>query len=245
MNIIKRLKGQNYKINYKLNQGITLTGLVVTIIVLLILTGIAINFALGENGIIDRAKLAVGKYKQAEKNEKEELNNLYEQLSFVNNDSNNTNINELRLLIEQIVDNKLLAKYPVGSIYISENETNPSEFIGGEWENYAQGRTLIGQGEGNDGNVTRAFSAGETGGEYEHTLNIQEMPSHEGHLYTSYPYGIGKPYFIEGEQTGSVGRGWERWNANELYPASRSIGGSQPHNNIQPYITVYMWKRIS
>jgi microcystin-dependent protein len=62
--------------------------------------------------------------------------------------------------------------YPVGSIYMSMNETNPSTFFGGTWERLADGRCLIGGG-GNSG-----YAIGATGGEVAHTLTAGEMPSH-------------------------------------------------------------------
>lgn len=245
--------------DYKSPKGITLVTLVVTIIVLLILAGIGINFALGENGIINKAKLAVEKYKQAEEDEGKQLNNLYDQLTSTNNNSNNTNIEELSSLIEQIVDNKLLEKYPVGSIYISESETNPSEFLGGEWENYGQGRTLIGAGEGNDGNIAKTFANKETGGEYNHTLTIAEMPSHT-HIQNPHTHPIrfdGREDLYIGLYAGDVNSppgvhtNWTGGTrtytaiAESVTATNQNTGESQPHNNIQPYITVHMWKRIS
>lgn len=67
-----------------------------------------------------------------------------------------------------------LDAYPVGSIYMSVNATNPSTILGGgTWERIAQGRTLIGEGTSD-----KAFSAGAIGGESSHTLSRSEMPSH-------------------------------------------------------------------
>nr|DAD81399.1 MAG TPA: Baseplate structural protein [Podoviridae sp. ctqve24] len=69
--------------------------------------------------------------------------------------------------------------YPVGSIYLSTNATNPTVLFGGTWEAYAQGRVLIGVGEGTDANsAKKTFTGGATGGEYEHKLTTAEMPSH-------------------------------------------------------------------
>ena len=78
---------------------------------------------------------------------------------------------------------KLDNVYPVGSIYMSTSPTNPHNLFGGTWEAYAQGRVLIGVGEGTDANgVKKTFSAGATGGEYEHTLTVGEMPSHSHNI---------------------------------------------------------------
>ena len=64
---------------------------------------------------------------------------------------------------------QVLNAYPVGSIYMSVNSTNPGELFGGTWKQI-QGRFLLGQGSG--------YSAGAMGGEASHTLTVAEMPSH-------------------------------------------------------------------
>ena len=112
--------------------------------------------------------------------------------------------------------------YPVGSIYISVNSANPSTLFGGAWEQI-QGQFLLSAGNG--------YTAGTTGGEATHTLTKAEMPidygSHSG---------------------GS--RGISSWvdNATVLNDGSYktgNIGGGQPHNNMPPYLVVYMWKRTA
>ncbi len=62
------------------NHGITLISLVITIIILIILAGVAINLSLGENGLLNQAKTAVNKYIEEEKIEKNELHELYSQI---------------------------------------------------------------------------------------------------------------------------------------------------------------------
>ena len=59
--------------------------------------------------------------------------------------------------------------YPVGSIYISLNSTNPSSIFGGTWEQI-QGRFLLG--------VSSSHPVNQTGGEEKHTLTVNESPSH-------------------------------------------------------------------
>ena len=63
----------------------------------------------------------------------------------------------------------LLKVYPVGSIYISYNSTNPSSLFGGTWENYGSGRVLKGINSG---------TAGQTGGSDAATLKISNLPAH-------------------------------------------------------------------
>ena len=77
--------------------------------------------------------------------------------------------------------------YPVGSIYITTNEQNPSEYIGGKWERYGEGRAIVGAGTGTDeNNVQKMFEINETGGEYEHILTVDEMPNHYHNYYRQY-----------------------------------------------------------
>lgn len=123
--------------------------------------------------------------------------------------------------------------YPVGSIYISTSTTfNPNTVWGGTWEQTASGRCLIG--------ANSTYPLGSTGGEAEHTLTIDEMPSHRH--YTS------RINWYNDLQTNglSVNR------ADKSYlkvdgPEYRTdyVGGSKAHNNMQPYLAVYMWKRTA
>ncbi len=234
--------------------GITLLSLVITIIVLLILAGIAITTLLEDNGIIGKAKNATEKYKKAVTEEQKQLNNIYTTLSSnVENENEDINylidyINGLETRIEQLEkDENLLEKiYPIGSVYISENETNPSEFLGGEWETYAQGRTLIGSGTGTDSNGTsNIFIAKSIGGEYTHTLSINEMPKHSHYVAVGLDPGVISGH-IEHRYHAEYSNTWTLMS-NVGYGGTNvsETGGSIAHNNIQPYITVYMWKRIN
>lgn len=128
--------------------------------------------------------------------------------------------------------------YPVGSIYITANATNPSVLFGGTWEQL-KGKFLVGV----DSSDTDFETSGKTGGEKTHILKIEEMPSHNHTLYGS-PYGSAD--WVEG--------GIQRLKydvnhktASNTYPLDDSVwntGGDQAHNNLPPYMTVYMWKRI-
>lgn len=241
----------------KSSKGVTLVTLVVTIIVLLILAGIAINLSLGDKGIIKKAKDVAEKYKKAEIEEQKQLNNMYKTLTSgstdIENNSSDINqlidhINSLETRIEQLENNGIDIEkiYPVGSIYISENETNPSEFLGGEWESYSQGRTLVGSGTGTDSNGTsNIFTAKSTGGEYAHTLSINEIPKHSHYIAVGLDSGVVSGH-VEHRYKAEYTNTWYL-TSNTGYGATYvgETGGSQPHNNIQPYITVYIWKRIS
>lgn len=129
--------------------------------------------------------------------------------------------------------------YPVGSIYMSTtNEKSPAERFGGTWERikdcflWATGDTASITYTENGVSVTKSLTAGSTGGESTHTLTINEMPSHA--------HDIGLAYMVtDGNKNQSV------WWAGGAGYKTNNTGGDQPHNNMPPYLAVYMWKRIS
>lgn len=90
---------------------------------------------------------------------------------------------------------------------------------------------------GKDVNDEDFMALGVTGGEKEHTLSVDEMPSHEGHV-TTLSGGTINGYLSTDKITsyGSSGRGWTSPSGGEAYPNNIPLGGSQPHNNLQPYI---------
>ena len=125
--------------------------------------------------------------------------------------------------------------YPVGSIYIGVNNTNPGTLFGGTWVSFGEGRTLVGVGTGTDSNSTsKTFAINETAGEYSHTLTIAEMPSHNHRMAGAGKAGSATTDYV-------TVRAAEYWANNY----TSYTGGDQSHNNIQPYITVYMWKRTA
>ncbi len=60
--------------------------------------------------------------------------------------------------------------YPVGSIYMSTASTSPATLFGGTWEALDDGRVLIG--------ANSTYAAGATGGEFQHKITVNELPSH-------------------------------------------------------------------
>ena len=174
--------------------------------------------------------------------------------------------------------------YPVGSVYISTRETNPTTLFGGVWVRLPD-RFLLGAGE--------TYEAGETGGEATHTLTASEMPSHthslSSHTHTTdigshnhnaggsddyrpvrFNYGslsskgIGEvrvaaassgnyyvPYntdaavdFSSNQLTGSQDIG-SKTSGGPSNNTSGSGGGGEAHNNMPPYLVVYMWERTA
>lgn len=129
--------------------------------------------------------------------------------------------------------------YPVGSIYISVNSTNPAEIIGGTWTLWGSGRTPVCV----DTTQTEFNTAEKTGGEKEHSLNVNEMPSHNHEYSDSIT-----PNNVSG--TSAASSTGNTYILTETYMhdrerTSEGTGGNQPHNNLQPYITCYMWKRTA
>ena len=140
--------------------------------------------------------------------------------------------------------------YPVGSIYIStslDTKEKVGEALGGTWQVYGAGRTLIGAGTGNDGKTSKTFKIGESSGEYNHTLTESEMPSHmhrgldvNGTVVA--PWNSGNTGTLAAFDIGSLYVG----NLNVVNSVKTgTTGGSQPHNNLQPYITAYMYQRTA
>ena len=120
--------------------------------------------------------------------------------------------------------------YPIGSIYMSIDSTNPSSLFGGTWEPWGTGRVPVGI----DLNDTDFNTVEKTGGEKTHTLSVNEMPSHTHMLH------------LVSNQLGNGGGMWgTTYSQYDGNVNTYSTGGSQAHNNLQPYITCYMWKRIT
>lgn len=133
-----------------------------------------------------------------------------------------------------------LQAYPVGSVYISiSSNFNPNTSFGGTWERFGQGRTLIGEGTGNDGSTSMNFTAGSTGGEYKHKLTVDEMPSHN-HSMTIRVSSVWN-------DNGGIAYQLTKKQTDMIHPSDyiNATGGNKSHNNLQPYITVYFWKRTA
>ena len=127
--------------------------------------------------------------------------------------------------------------YPVGSIYMSVNSTNPSTLFGGTWVAWGAGRVPVGvsSGDANFGSVEK------TGGEKTHTLTIDEMPSH-----THTPNVSGRQMGVNaGESAYWHVAADQPWQTASTGVTTTNTGGGQAHNNMPPYITCYMWKRTS
>lgn len=128
--------------------------------------------------------------------------------------------------------------YPVGSIYMSVNPTNPSElFPQTAWMEWGKGRVPVGV----DTSQTEFNKAEKTGGSKTVTLTVDQMPRHT--------HNVPKPEWYGVTSESDTGFGLLRTkNPNKDGSdgfVSASAGGGKAHSNLQPYITCYMWVRTA
>lgn len=134
--------------------------------------------------------------------------------------------------------------HPIGSLEINTSGTNPSKYLGGVWESFGSGRTLVGVNTRD----TSFNTVEKTGGEKTHTLTINEMPSHNhnrARIKHSNQF-LGPAGGSNANVAGiNLNNGYYPYtNETENNVEVSNTGGGQAHNNLQPYITVYFWKRI-
>lgn len=136
----------------------------------------------------------------------------------------------------------LNALYPVGSIYVSKDPTEPSELFGGSWKRIKE-RFIWAIGDNEN--------PGDTGGEKTHTLSVDEMPSH---AHSPSDFNVNGNWV---PATDAMSR--TRYNSDsagtKYIPSGDSLsdwkwgktslsGGSAPHNNMPPWEGFYIWERI-
>ena len=166
------------------------------------------------------------------------------------------------------LDNDSLAQvclnliYPVGSIYMSVKNASPETFLGGTWVAWGSGKVPVGV----DTNDTSFDTVEKIGGEKTHVLLPTEMPKHEHTGTQSKGTGV---YSRKDPTAITPTVQWERKKYVADFTASTietvtayeqglgevtdtvqvdhgiALGDNAAHNNLQPYITCYMWKRVS
>ena len=145
--------------------------------------------------------------------------------------------------------NLLLQVYPVGSIYMSINSTSPAALFGGTWEQIKD-MFLLAAGD--------TYDAGDTGGEATHTLTADELPAHT-HGSKSLTGGFNTYTWSSGSASGIVSKhlsslnqkstdgnqiGYVDYTINATHEHN-SVGLDAAHNNMPPYLAVYVWKRTA
>jgi hypothetical protein len=125
--------------------------------------------------------------------------------------------------------------YPVGSIYLTASAVSPSTSFGGSWVRYAEGKCLFGVDD-----TDTDFALETTGGVKEVVLTEAQMPSHT-HTF--------------GDKVRTTGTDGGHHSYNFIQPIIAGItsqnnttdatGGGQAHENLPPYIAIYIWKRTA
>lgn len=145
--------------------------------------------------------------------------------------------------LENFKENLFNTLYPVGSVYITfSKDFDPNDVFTGRWtRNGTKGYALVGAIDPDEyrdpSNSILEIAGGSTQGEVEHTLTVEEMPSHNHRLQMRI--------------AGSGDQEIEDWGApsviqtNMGYVYALATGGSQAHNNVQPSIGVYIWHRTA
>ena len=128
------------------------------------------------------------------------------------------------------VDRNAGTPYPVGAIYMSIFDTSPASLFGGTWERLKD-RFLLAAGD--------TYEALTMGGEAEHTLTVDEMPKHNHDFQASY-----SDIATGSEVNGKIlaGGDYNSWLWN--FAKTNDSGWNAPHNNMPPYLAVYMWARV-
>ena len=133
--------------------------------------------------------------------------------------------------LQATIDAILSRIYPVGSIYLSVDSTSPESIFGDTWEPIPPGKMLLSAGDG--------YAVESTGGEAEHTLTVDELPSHSHDMIIKNTNENGRT--DEANNSGSGSSGFENFATWH----TKTTGGGKAHNNLPPYLAVYLWKRIA
>ena len=183
---------------------------------------------------------------QLQQDEAIKLQNQIGNLEELNTEQKNNLVSAVNEIYNLVSANILEKTYPVGSVYMSFNETSPAKLFGGTWVEIGDENnewfplfTAVNNGGG--------FVSGSVGGEEKVKLTINQIPSHTHKLSDGMGavLSIGtKSDVLSNPELGFVmqpNNSWRGYNKNVLNIAN--TGGTQSHNNMPPYIRVYAWRR--
>ena len=142
--------------------------------------------------------------------------------------------------VQEMINENLLKEYPIGSIYISTNSQNPSEYIGGEWENFGQGKTLVGI----DSSDSDFSPVEKTGGQKQIKLKTGNLPARAA-VSTEMTRHVGN---LSGIKWGNIVVNAGEFALSSVYDLNtvgENIQYETPISILQPYVVTYMWKRVS
>lgn len=150
--------------------------------------------------------------------------------------------------LKTMIKQQWLDMHPVGYIWKSFSSTDPSEIVGGTWQQLKD----VGLVAAGDTFKTSTITTNQDGGEINHTLTIDEMPSHN-HTAGSYDgFKIKNDWFetsggnVPHNVLGVINNGQNNYESGlSTNIKTNTTGGSKPHNNMGPYKVVYMWVRIA
>lgn len=148
--------------------------------------------------------------------------------------------------------------FPVGAVYFTTSNINPSTYLGGTWGAICEGRFIAGVGTGNDGTYTKTISAGNSGGTYKHLLSESELPSHT-HTGITASMGasgdvisVGQPTLLDGVRSEVHQNSGHTSNDGAIKTLKldgqvflNDTGNNQPHENSPPTFGLYVWTRLA
>ena len=114
--------------------------------------------------------------------------------------------------------------YPVGSIYLAYSHDNPAELFGGTWVRIENAFLWA---------IDEKGRIGITGGEVDHMLTVDELPSHSHTTYRTMSAGSGSAIYVPSQSGTASG------------VETTAVGGGQAHNNMPPFIQVSAWRRTA
>ena len=146
-----------------------------------------------------------------------------------------------------ISNSDLLNKlYPVGAIYLTWNNNNPGNFLGGTWVRMAEGRGLFGVGRSTRRNgIAANVGEHEEFGDWKHTISVDEMPRHDHGVYIQNT--VGNPQVDAPQWTIAFPNNWKQYTSATRLLASSTTkkGGNQSFYIMPPYIGIYVWRRTA
>lgn len=150
---------------------------------------------------------------------------------------------------DKLVNSIKSAMYPVGSVYITYNNVNPGTFLGGTWERFGQGRTLVGEGTGNDGSTSMSFTANASGGSYSHShiygIKVNEYYGSNANIRVRKSDGSWQAGAKDGAEYAIFNNSNQAGNKKLNTMTYKIESNTSNSSAMQPYIVVYFWRRTA